>query len=185
MSDPIEVNYVPDGDDWQVTVSGRGQRRATKAPGLIAARDRADQLVDELAPETKLRTVVHLLNGDALEFTTAYLNARLAKPSGPGPKPGATITTAKAGLPAPARPEAAAEPKPAKPPELEAAGPGTAGAKPADRESADPDAAATPAESKPSPVPRAKSEPDTVRTPPAPRPDRNDAAKAPAKPGAS
>ena len=25
MPDPIEVNYVPDGDDWQVTVTGRGQ----------------------------------------------------------------------------------------------------------------------------------------------------------------
>jgi len=79
MPDPIEVNYVPDGDDWQVTVSGRGQQLAGRAPGLIAARDRADQLVEKLAPEAKFRTVVHLLNGDALEFTTAYLTARLGK----------------------------------------------------------------------------------------------------------
>jgi hypothetical protein len=81
MPDPIEVNYVPDGDDWQVTVSGRGQKRKAKAPGLIAARDRADQLVEQVAPNEEFRTVVHLLDGDALEFTTAYLTARLAKPA--------------------------------------------------------------------------------------------------------
>jgi hypothetical protein len=87
MPDPIEVNYVPDGDDWQVTVSGRGQRLTGKAPGLIAARDRADQLVEKLAPEEKFRTVVHLLDGDAVEFTSAYLTARLAKPTGTEPAP--------------------------------------------------------------------------------------------------
>jgi len=87
VPDPIEVNYEPDGDDWQVTVSGRGKKLVSKAPGLIAARDRADQLVDKLAPEEKFRTVVHLLNGDALEFTTAYLTARLAKPTEPTPTP--------------------------------------------------------------------------------------------------
>jgi hypothetical protein len=83
VSDPIEVNYEPDGDDWQVTVSGRGKKLVSKAPGLIAARDRADQLVDKIAPDEKFRTVVHLLNGDALQFTTAYLTARLAKPTEP------------------------------------------------------------------------------------------------------
>lgn len=83
MPDPIEVNYLPDGDDWQVTVVGRGQRMSGKAPGLIAARDRADQLVEKLAPDEKYRTVVHLLNGDAVQFTTAYLTARLAKPAAP------------------------------------------------------------------------------------------------------
>jgi hypothetical protein len=93
MPDPIEVDYVPDGDDWQVTVSGRGQRLTGRAPGLIAARDRADQLVERLAPEEKLRTVVHLLEGDAVQFTTAYLTARLAKPDpkpvpAPAPRPG-------------------------------------------------------------------------------------------------
>lgn len=98
MPDPIEVNYVPDGDDWQVTVSGRGQQLTGKAPGLIAARDRADQLVEKIAPEEKFRTVVHLLNGDALQFTTAYLNARLAKPTDPPPTPKPS--------PAPARPPA-------------------------------------------------------------------------------
>lgn len=83
MRDPIEVNYVPDGDDWQVAVSGRGQRREATAPGLIAARDRADQIVAELTPEEEHRTVVHLLNGDALAFTSAYLSARLARPAEP------------------------------------------------------------------------------------------------------
>lgn len=81
MADPIEVNYTPDGDDWTVAVKGRGQTLTARAPGLIAARDRADQLVEKIAPdEPGHKTVVHLLNGDAVEFTTAYLTARLAKP---------------------------------------------------------------------------------------------------------
>ncbi len=109
MPDPIEVNYVPDGDDWQVTVSGRGQLLRARAPGLIAARDRADQLVEKVAPEGRLRTVVHLLDGDALEFTTAYLTARLAKPGEPGevagkpeaPGPAATEPAKPGATPAP------------------------------------------------------------------------------------
>ncbi|ONI81076.1 hypothetical protein ALI144C_21220 [Actinosynnema sp. ALI-1.44] len=80
MIEPIEANYVPDGDDWTITIVGRGKTLTATAPGLIAARDRADQMVDELAGDEKNRTVVHRLDGDALEFTTAYLNARLAKP---------------------------------------------------------------------------------------------------------
>lgn len=80
MMEPIEANYVPDGDDWTITIVGRGKTLTATAPGLIAARDRADQLVDELAKDEKNRTVVHRLDGDALEFTTAYLNARLTKP---------------------------------------------------------------------------------------------------------
>lgn len=81
MGDPIEVNYIPDGDDWTITAKGRGQTLTGRAPGLIAARDRADQLVEKLAPNEEHRTVVHLLSGDAVEFTTAYLTARLAKPT--------------------------------------------------------------------------------------------------------
>jgi len=81
MADPIEVNYTPDGDDWTVAVKGRGKTLTARAPGLIAARDRADQLVEKITPdEPGHKTVVHLLNGDAVEFTTAYLTARLAKP---------------------------------------------------------------------------------------------------------
>jgi hypothetical protein len=79
--EPIEANYVPDGDDWTITIVGRGKTLTATAPGLIAARDRADQMVDELAGDEKRRTVVHRLDGDALEFTTAYLSARLAKPA--------------------------------------------------------------------------------------------------------
>ena len=114
MPDPIEVNYVPDGDDWQVTVSGRGQQLAGRAPGLIAARDRADQLVEKLAPEAKFRTVVHLLNGDALEFTTAYLTARLSKPAEPAPDATKKDATKKdAAKPDPAKPGTRhADPKP-------------------------------------------------------------------------
>jgi hypothetical protein len=81
MMEPIEANYVPDGDDWNITIVGRGKTLTAKAPGLIAARDRADQLVEELAGTEKNRTVVHRLDGDALQFTTAYLNARLTKPA--------------------------------------------------------------------------------------------------------
>lgn len=79
MAEPIEANYVPDGEDWTITVTGRGKQLTTKAPGIIAARDRVDQLVEEVAPDEEHRTVVHTLNGDAVQFTTAYLTARLAK----------------------------------------------------------------------------------------------------------
>ncbi len=85
MAEPIEANYVPDGDDWTITVSGRGKQLTGSAPGIIAARDRTDQLVEELAPNEEYRTVVHLLNGDAVQFTTAYLTARMAKSEPPAP----------------------------------------------------------------------------------------------------
>lgn len=86
MADPIEAHYTPDGDDWTVAVKGRGRTLTGRAPGLIAARDRADQLVEQIAPEESGRkTVVHLLNGDAVEFTTAYLTARLARTEEPAP----------------------------------------------------------------------------------------------------
>ena len=102
MAEPIEANYELDGDDWTITVSGRGKRLTAKAPGIIAARDRTDQLAEQLAPDEEHRTVVHLLNGDAVQFTTAYLTARLAKPEPPeppeqrGPADAATEPEAKA-----------------------------------------------------------------------------------------
>jgi hypothetical protein len=77
MQEPITVNYVPDGDDWAITVTREHETRSAKAPGLIAARDRADQLVEQIAPNVGRRTVVHLLDGDAYAFTTNYLHARL------------------------------------------------------------------------------------------------------------
>jgi hypothetical protein len=89
MAEPIEANYMPEGDDWTITVSGRGKRLTARAPGIIAARDRTDQLVEQLAPDDEYRTVVHLLNGDAVQFTTAYLTARMAKSEVPAPDGGA------------------------------------------------------------------------------------------------
>jgi hypothetical protein len=72
----ITANYVPDGDDWVVTVTADHDRRSVRAPGLIAARDAADQLIEEVAPSQVGRVVIHLLDGDGFAFSTAYLQAR-------------------------------------------------------------------------------------------------------------
>ncbi|WP_424184680.1 hypothetical protein ACOBQX_22660 [Actinokineospora sp. G85] len=77
MFEPILANYTPDGDDWKVEVTGGDQVLTETAPGLVAARDKAEQLAERIAPGDQPRTVVHTLEGDALEFTSAYLNARL------------------------------------------------------------------------------------------------------------
>src|ERR1700759_4496167 len=79
MRAPITVNYTPDGEDWTVTVAVAGAEtaRSAKAVGLIAARDRADQLVAQIDPDEDGRRVVHLLDGDAYAFTNSYLQARL------------------------------------------------------------------------------------------------------------
>ncbi|MET9265396.1 hypothetical protein [Amycolatopsis sp. NPDC004079] len=79
MVETITATYKHDNDDWTITVSGRGKELTGKAPGIIAARDRADQLVEKLAPNER-PTVVHLLNGNALEFTSTYMAARLTLP---------------------------------------------------------------------------------------------------------
>lgn len=97
--DPIRANYERDGDDWKVKVSSGDKTLTGQAPGLIAARDRTDQLVEKLAPDVEHPTVVHLLNGDALEFTTAYLNARLAQPA--AEEPAKEADQAKKAQPAP------------------------------------------------------------------------------------
>lgn len=75
----ITATYMQDNGDWTVQVAGLGKEVEGKAPGIIAARDRADQLVEKLVPEGATPTVVHLLNGSALEFTTAYMTARLSR----------------------------------------------------------------------------------------------------------
>jgi hypothetical protein len=80
MAEPIMANYVQEDDDWAVTVVGHGKTLTGRAPGIIAARDAVDQLVDSLGADAKGATVVHLLNGSALEFTAAYMTARLARP---------------------------------------------------------------------------------------------------------
>jgi outer membrane biosynthesis protein TonB len=111
MAEPIEANYEPDGDDWTITVSGRGRQLTAKAPGIIAARDRTDQLAEELAPNEEHRTVVHLLNGDAVEFTTAYLTARLAKTEPEPAEPDEPEAPAEAAVPTPpAEPDEPAKP---------------------------------------------------------------------------
>jgi hypothetical protein len=72
----ITANYVPDGDDWAVTVTAGSEKKTARAPGLIAARDQADQLIEQVAPQTTGRVVIHLLDGDGFAFSTAYLQAR-------------------------------------------------------------------------------------------------------------
>ncbi|MEV0071236.1 hypothetical protein [Amycolatopsis sp. NPDC050768] len=114
----ITATYAHENDDWTITVSGRGGARTAKAPGIIAARDRADQLVDELAPDGR-PTVVHLLNGSALEFTSSYMTARLTlpdieplevPPSGSS-KPAVAAASASAGASSSAGVPAAAKPQ--------------------------------------------------------------------------
>lgn len=80
MAEPIMANYVQEDDDWAVTVAGHGKTLTGRAPGIIAARDSVDQLVESLGTDVKGATVVHLLNGSALEFTAAYMAARLTRP---------------------------------------------------------------------------------------------------------
>ena len=82
MVEAITATYVQEDADWAITVSGRGKELTARAPGIIAARDRADQLVEQLGGEGKT-TVVHLLNGSAFEFTQAYMTARLTLPKLP------------------------------------------------------------------------------------------------------
>ena len=80
MVEAITATYVQQDADWTITVSGSGKQLTARAPGIIAARDRADQLVEQLETEGRI-TVVHLLNGSALEFTSAYMTARLTLPT--------------------------------------------------------------------------------------------------------
>ncbi|MFF5988107.1 hypothetical protein [Prauserella flavalba] len=92
----ITARYVQEAEDWAVTVAGLGKELNDRAPGIIAARDRADQLVEKLAPEGSTPTVVHLLNGSALEFTSAYMTARLARPEPGTEQPAESAPEAKA-----------------------------------------------------------------------------------------
>jgi len=82
MVEAITATYVQEDADWAITVSGHGKELTDRAPGIIAARDRADQLVEELSGEGR-NTVVHLINGSALDFTSAYMTARLTLPKLP------------------------------------------------------------------------------------------------------
>lgn len=94
MVEPITATYVQEDEDWTITVAGRGRRLTARAPGIIAARDRADQLVEKIEPEQQGRTVVHLLNNSALDFTATYMHARMARPSGAEISGGAAVEPA-------------------------------------------------------------------------------------------
>lgn len=109
--DPITATYAHDDADWTITVSGLGKELTDRAPGIIAARDRADQLVEKVAPEHGGRTVVHLLNGSAFDFTAAYIEARLTTSSG-GSGAAGGAASGKAGKAAPAKPAAPKTPAP-------------------------------------------------------------------------
>jgi hypothetical protein len=116
MRSAITVNYVPDGEDWTITVSYNEETRTARATGLISARDRADQLVEQLEPDPTARTVVHLLEGDGVAFTDSYLHARLGlsdpapEPTIPEPATGEAAPDADPAPVAPVAPVAAAEP---------------------------------------------------------------------------
>ncbi|WP_230424467.1 hypothetical protein [Prauserella cavernicola] len=97
----ITARYVQENENWAITVAGLGKELNDRAPGIIAARDRADQLVEKLAPEGATPTVVHLINGSALEFTSAYMTARLARTE-PAPVEETPATEAPATPEAPA-----------------------------------------------------------------------------------
>jgi hypothetical protein len=117
MVEAITATYVQEDADWAITVSGHGKELTARAPGIIAARDRADQLVEELGGEGRT-TVVHLLNGSALDFTSAYMTARLTLPKLPPlevPPPG-SVPKQQTEEPAPAPVPAPADKKPALPP---------------------------------------------------------------------
>lgn len=114
MAEPIMAIYVQENDDWTVRVAGQGKTLSSRAPGIIAARDSVDQLVDELGAGAKGATVVHLLNGSALEFTAAYMSARLTLPETaplevPAQSSGTSETKSEAAVPAQKSDETPAE----------------------------------------------------------------------------
>jgi hypothetical protein len=121
MVEAITAMYVQEDADWAITVSGHGKELTARAPGIIAARDRADQLVEELGGEGR-NTVVHLINGSALDFTSTYMTARLTLPKLPPlevPPPGSVPkqqTAEKAEKVAPSTTPAEKKPAEKKPP---------------------------------------------------------------------
>jgi hypothetical protein len=115
MAEAITAIYGQENDDWTITVAGQGKTLTGRAPGIIAARDSVDQLVEQLGAAAKGATVVHLLNGSALEFTAAYITARLTRPE-PAPlevpEPAAPAEPTRAPVPAQQRkPRAKAAPR--------------------------------------------------------------------------
>lgn len=75
---PIVVRYRRRGKTWLVTVSGHGSELAASASRILEARKLADEFVDTISAELEIKPiVVHLLDNSAVEFTRAYLAARL------------------------------------------------------------------------------------------------------------
>jgi hypothetical protein len=112
----ITAAYAQEDDDWAITVDGLGKRLTARAPGIIAARDRVDQLVEDLVAGSRTRTtVVHLLGGSALDFTSAYITARLARPGPPAGRVEAGPSTTDVEARTPAADASATREKPTSP----------------------------------------------------------------------
>lgn len=86
----VTVEYEQTDNGWKVAVKQDGRTLIATARGLIAAREAAEKLVEKIDPEAVGRHVVHVIDGDAFKFSTAYLHARhgLSIPS-PSPAPAA------------------------------------------------------------------------------------------------
>ncbi|HJP80032.1 MAG TPA: hypothetical protein VJ914_37515 [Pseudonocardiaceae bacterium] len=121
MHAPITVNYVPDGEDWTVTVTDEDKTQKATASGLIAARDQADQIVEKMVPGETSRTVVHLLEGDAVAFTNTYLQVRLGLTTPEDPQPELPAEPVTAQTPDPEAAPSPAEESTAPTPPAEAA----------------------------------------------------------------
>ncbi|WP_019808103.1 hypothetical protein, partial [Saccharomonospora halophila] len=106
----VTATYARTEENWTVRVSGLGRELDAEASGIIAARDRADQLVDELASGGEQPTVVHLIEGSAVEFTSTYMAARLAGAESAGaPERSGTTTRAAESAPTTTRADAGAQ----------------------------------------------------------------------------
>ncbi|APU13436.1 MULTISPECIES: hypothetical protein [Actinoalloteichus] len=79
-SSHLVAEYTSDGEDWTITVSNGVETRSAHAAGILAAREATDRLAGELHAGEGSPTIVHLLDGDALAFTSAYLTARHVSP---------------------------------------------------------------------------------------------------------
>ena len=81
---PIVVRYTRTDTTWTVTASGYGRDLNATTSGIIEARDRADELVEEITSSFEgTPIVVHLLDESAIEFTRAYLAEQLSSHRAP------------------------------------------------------------------------------------------------------
>ncbi|OLR94408.1 hypothetical protein [Actinokineospora bangkokensis] len=81
MQDAVYVDYQESGGGWVVTVKHDGEELVDRADGdLVSARDCANTLIATLAAVHGHRPVVHLLDGDAVAYSAAYLSERAGLP---------------------------------------------------------------------------------------------------------